>query len=140
MDYDGEWVHIGGNIDDASGTISVRTGKLGNVRAMAGDVGEIESDFLIPQKFVLNQNYPNPFNPSTTISMELPFTGQVSLVIYDVLGREVIKLVDAPMSYGVHRVSWDGRNATGSPIASGVYFARMESSGFSAIKKMVLVK
>ncbi len=140
MDYDGEWVHIGGNFDEASGTITVRTGKLGSVRAMAGDVGEIARDFLIPQKFVLNPNYPNPFNPSTTISMELPFTGQVSLVIYDVLGREVIKLVDGPMSFGVHRVSWDGRSAAGAQLASGVYFARMKSSGFSAIQKMVLVK
>jgi len=140
MEKEGEWVNIGGNINDASGTISTRTGKLGNVRAMAGDIGDIDSEFLIPSRFALNPNYPNPFNPSTTISMELPFTGHVNLVVYDILGREVARLVDGNLSFGTHRVQWDGRSSSGSPLASGVYFARMKASGFSAIQKMVLVK
>jgi hypothetical protein len=140
MENDGEWVNIGGTVNAEDGTITTRTGKLGSVRAVAGDVGQADAAFLVPSRFALNPNYPNPFNPSTTISMELPVTGHVSLIVYDILGREVAKLVNGNMGFGVHRVQWDGRSSSGSPLASGVYFARMSAGGYNAIQKMVLVK
>jgi len=83
----------------------------------------------------LNDNYPNPFNPSTTISYALPFDGNVSITIFNILGQRVATLSDGWMPAGEHAVVW---NASAMP--SGVYFARMSAEGFHAIKKLHLVK
>lgn len=94
----------------------------------------------IPLKYELHQNYPNPFNPSTTIKYDLKNDGKVSLVIYDIIGREVIKLVDWNEEAGYKSVTWDGRNKTGSQISSGVYFYTLRTGDFVKTVKMVFVK
>ncbi len=94
----------------------------------------------VPLKYELHQNYPNPFNPSTTIKYDLKNDGKVSLVIYDIIGREVIKLVDWNEEAGYKSVSWDGRNSTGSQISSGVYFYTLRTGDFVKTVKMVFVK
>ncbi|UCE07074.1 MAG: T9SS type A sorting domain-containing protein, partial [bacterium] len=81
----------------------------------------------IPGKFILSQNYPNPFNPMTTIQYELPYGSEVQLIIYDVVGKEVIRLVDGNQEMGVHRVVWDGRDAIGRGVSSGVYLFRLKA-------------
>ncbi|MCB2199117.1 T9SS type A sorting domain-containing protein [bacterium] len=136
----GKWNFIGGNIDEESATISVRIAKLGDYRVLAGTHGDVSSEFMIPDAYALHQNYPNPFNPSTTIHFQLPNTGQVSLIVFDVLGREVVKLLNDQVPFGNHRIVWDGKSASGAPLSSGVYFVRMNASGFHDVKKMVLVK
>ncbi len=85
-------------------------------------------------------NYPNPFNPSTDISFSLPKSGQVKLVVYNILGAEVATLVDEVRSAGVHRVTWNGVNSSGQQVASGIYLYRLTAGDFAATKKMLLLK
>jgi hypothetical protein len=94
-----------------------------------------------PRAFWLRQNFPNPFGPSTTISYALPGGGErVQLRIYNIAGQLVRELVDEPQEAGVYVVDWDGRNATGSRVSSGVYFYRLESGSRSTVRKMVVLK
>ena len=104
-------------------------------------VSGIENTPKIPAAFALQQNVPNPFNPTTTIAFDVPLdAGLVTLAIYDVAGRLVRALVDEDLSPGYKSVSWDGRSQRGQMSASGVYFYRLTGNGFSATKKMVLLK
>ena len=89
----------------------------------------------IPKVYSLSQNYPNPFNPSTKINFALPKQGFVTLKIYDVLGREVRTLVNEVKSAGNFTVDFNA-----SEFSSGVYFYKLESNGFSDIKRMMLIK
>ncbi len=88
----------------------------------------------------LSQNFPNPFNPATTIQYGVEKKGPVSLKIYDVSGRLVRTLVNSTMEAGDYRIVWDGRGEGGKNVASGVYFARIETPGFAKTKKLVLLR
>jgi len=94
----------------------------------------------VPTVFALGQNYPNPFNPETAIQYQLPTPGDVTLVIYSSLGQQVRRLVDRSQPAAYHVVVWDGRDDSGKMLPSGVYFYRIESGKFTAMKKMVLMK
>ena len=98
-------------------------------------VGVENNNQMIPNEFVLYQNYPNPFNPSTVISWQLAAGSYVTLKVYDVLGREVITLVNRYYVTGKYKVNF---NANGLP--SGVYFYRLISGSFTASKKLILMK
>jgi len=89
----------------------------------------------VPATYNLSQNYPNPFNPTTNISYTLPKTGNVKLVVFDILGREITTLVNGVKTAGTHVVNFNASN-----LSSGVYFYRIEASDFTATKKMMLVK
>jgi photosystem II stability/assembly factor-like uncharacterized protein len=89
----------------------------------------------IPDKFILQQNYPNPFNLRTNIKYQITKRCKVNLLVYDVLGRDVIKLVDEYKKAGRYTVEFNGNN-----YASGVYFYRIEAEEFVQAKKMVLIK
>ena len=89
----------------------------------------------IPNTVNLNQNYPNPFNPSTQIQFELPSRMQISLKVYDVMGREVATLVEDTRSSGRHSVTFDASN-----LASGVYIYRLQTAEKVFTKKMILIK
>lgn len=90
----------------------------------------------------LSQNSPNPFNPTTRITYYVPEGGAkpVSLVVYDVSGARVRTLVDDVRIPGRHVVTWDGRDNSGTPVASGIYFCRLVEDSFVATKKMMLLK
>jgi agmatine deiminase len=89
----------------------------------------------------LEQNHPNPFNPSTTIRYYLPERDVVTLSVYDVLGREVCRLVNGQeVSAGMHTIQWTGRDASGNQVSSGVYFYRLQTSLASITRKMVLLR
>ncbi len=88
-----------------------------------------------PDTYTLDANYPNPFNPTTTIQYALPAEGQVRLAVYDMLGREVARLVDSNQKAGTHRVSFDAQD-----LSSGVYIYRIEANGFTQTRQMTLVK
>jgi glucuronoarabinoxylan endo-1,4-beta-xylanase len=88
-----------------------------------------------PVGWKLEQNYPNPFNPSTTITYELPRAFQVTLTVFDILGREVSVLVNERREAGVHEVKLDA-----SELASGVYLYRLTAGSFVQTKKMLVVK
>jgi hypothetical protein len=100
----------------------------------------------VPREFALLQNYPNPFNPSTRIDYALPVDSRVNITIYDITGREVVRLVDGVQPAGHGSVTWDGRNASAAAVGSGVYFCRCEATGtdgkatFTSAKKMLLIK
>ena len=89
----------------------------------------------LPERYVLEQNYPNPFNPSTTIKFELPRASHVNLTVYDVLGRELSRLVNERMDAGYHDVKFDG-----SALASGVYFFRLQAGSYVQTKKLMLLR
>jgi len=98
-----------------------------------------------PRRFSLGQCYPNPFNTQTLISYSVGERGDksrvwVSLGIYDLLGREVRNLVDAPQGSGSYRVFWDGKDWRGREVASGIYFSRLEAGGFVCARKMIFLK
>jgi hypothetical protein len=102
-------------------------------------VEEIDAGNM-PTAYSLSQNYPNPFNPSTAIEFTLPRWGQVTLEVYDIVGRKVRTLVSEAVTAGTKRVIWDGNNADGATVASGVYFYRIKASDFSETRKMLLLK
>ncbi len=94
----------------------------------------------LPTTYELGQNYPNPFNPTTTISFSVPKQEYVVLVIYDMLGKEVNRLVDGQMSAGTFKATWRGDTKSGEKVASGVYFYRLQAGSFTAVKKMLMLK
>src|SRR5262249_32284101 len=100
----------------------------------------------LPVAFAFPQNYPNPFNESTNLRFELPERSKVTLMIYDVSGREVATLVDREVDAGFHVESWAARNQNGQPLGAGVYFVRMRAKsvtgtgGLQADRRLVLVR
>ena len=99
----------------------------------------IEVEIILPAEFLLYQNYPNPFNPSTVISYQLPVSGAVTLKIYDVLGNEVITLVDDFKPAGKYEVEFNPASSNKNP-ASGIYFYQLKAGDFSETKQMLLLK
>lgn len=95
---------------------------------------------MLPLATRLEQNVPNPFNPATRIRFALSGSGRVSLRVYDVRGRLVTTLADRHFPYGTYDVTWNGTNARGRPVASGVYFCRLETVRKQFTKKMVLLR
>jgi flagellar hook assembly protein FlgD len=93
----------------------------------------------LPNSFALLQNYPNPFNPSTNIDFSTPEPGIVTLVVYDVLGRQVQILMNGIVPAGNHSVQWDGRDSGGMHVGSGVYFYRLAAGLHQASTKKMLV-
>jgi hypothetical protein len=93
-----------------------------------------------PSGYFLSQNYPNPFNPVTTIYYELLKTSPVVVKIYNVRGDEIDTLVRGIQSAGPHRVIWDGRDADGRQVSSGIYLYRLRAGGFDQTRKMVLIR
>jgi hypothetical protein len=110
-----------------------------------GVTTRISSDDIL-KKFTLHQNYPNPFNPTTTIRYELPRASDVELVIYDILGRKVVQLVDKRQRAGSRKINWDGKNSFGNNVATGMYIyriiARTHPKGqvYKKARKMILLK
>lgn len=94
----------------------------------------------VPEVLILAQNHPNPFNPKTSIRFGLPESGQVTLTVFDVNGRAVKTLADGALPAGTHRFEWDGTDAAGASLASGVYFYRLDTAGERIRKKMLLLK
>lgn len=88
-----------------------------------------------PSSFALHQNFPNPFNPTTTIVFDVPEASAVQVKVFDIVGREVVVIVDGAYPVGRHTVEFDG-----SSLASGVYILRMSSTQGLQVKKMVLLR
>ncbi len=101
-------------------------------------IGDVESG--LPETFVLHPNFPNPFNPETTIRFDVPNHSKVSLVIYDILGKEIAKLADEKFNAGYYQLRWSGRDNRGQIVPAGVYFYRIKAEQFSQTNKMILLK
>jgi len=94
----------------------------------------------IPTVFAVAPNFPNRFNPQTNIRYQLPRNSNVSLTIYDYLGRKVTTLVNGKQAAGYYRVQWNGRTASGGQAASGIYIFRFQADRFNRIQKMILLR
>ena len=91
-----------------------------------------------PTAFALGANYPNPFNPATTIPLAVPAGAKnVDLTIYNVLGQPMRQVWTGPLPAGEHRLTWDGRDAQGQPVATGVYIYRLQVDEQTRTRKMV---
>jgi len=99
----------------------------------------------LPTTFQLAQNYPNPFNPTTTIEYALPHSGEVTLTVYNLLGKQVATLVEKPQKAGMYHIQWKSENSAGIPVASGVYFYRLivqdgNKTLYNKVQKMILLR
>ncbi len=138
-------VNLGGN--NKPDKFSSVTGVLGFTHSVAKLTPRKDDDILgyvnsvgnelkvMPVAYKLNQNYPNPFNPSTTITYDIPKQGFVKVTVYNLLGQQVMTLVNQDQSAGSHYVSFNA-----SSLNSGVYFYSLTAGNFSQVKKMILVK
>ena len=100
-------------------------------------IEEISSN---PQVFALMQNYPNPFNPTTNIAYRIANAVDVKLTIFNVLGQEIIRLVDEYQKAGRYELLWDGHDTNGKLISSGIYFFRLQAGDFVKTHKMIFIK
>ncbi|MCS5651827.1 MAG: T9SS type A sorting domain-containing protein, partial [Candidatus Marinimicrobia bacterium] len=94
----------------------------------------------VAQQFTLFHNYPNPFNPTTIISYDLPERAQVTLDIYDILGKQIKTLVNQSQDAGNKIAMWDGTDDLGSQVSAGVYLYQIQAGEFSQTRKMLLLK
>jgi len=105
------------------------------------DVNEPEN---LPEEFHFYQNYPNPFNPSTSIKFEMPERSEISVKVYNILGKEIITLIEKEFSPGSHTIDWEAKDSKGQLLPSGVYLIRFNainsSSNYSKTIKTVLIK
>jgi hypothetical protein len=128
-------VYVGGNFSSAGGKGSHGIACWHTVLPTDAEMDPV------PVRHMLSQNFPNPFNPYTTIRYEVPAAGgKVSIGIYDVSGRLVRVLIDAPHTGGSYEVSWSGLDDGGRRVASGIYFCRLKAAGHVETTKIVLVK
>lgn len=105
-------------------------------KTSANGFGKEHSDTQVPEEYALFQNYPNPFNPATEIRFDLPEATHVTLTVYDMMGREVDRLIDRGLNTGAHRVMWNG-----SALPSGMYVYHLQAGGiYSETRKMTLLK
>jgi len=111
-----------------------------------GDITQISSidhpgQPVIADQVILFPNYPNPFNPLTTIRFTLPRANPVSLIVYDINGKEVMPLLAGKtLPPGEHRIFWEGKNRNGLPVSSGIYFYQLKAGNFNQVRKMMLLK
>ena len=115
------------------------------LKFVIGDEFYVESMLLeilsqIPSEFVLGKNYPNPFNPITKLDYLLPRRSDVSIRIYNMLGQEIITLLDQEQSYGKYSILWNGLDWSGKQVASGVYFTELKAGNVRRVTKMLLMK
>ena len=100
----------------------------------------VQDDYTQPQTEALEQNYPNPFNSSTTIPFSLSNQQTVRLQVYNLQGQPVTTLVNQTLGAGVYRVTWDGRNAAGQAVASGIYTYRLQTGAQTQVRHLTLLK
>ena len=112
------------------GVVTVRTGPDGILSEEEG----------LPATYSLAQNHPNPFNANTLIDFSLREWGVVKLEVFNILGQRVATPFDGLLGAGTHSVNWDGKDASGRPVSSGMYFYRLSAGEFTQMKKMVLMK
>ena len=149
--YDQHFLQRGafkGLVNDIPGLFQVSTSQLmeNDYKRYVGatgtvDLGTRDADFSqIPTLFNLYQNYPNPFNPITSLRYDLPEQAQVTLTIYDLIGREVTQLVNTTQEAGDRSVQWDATDSFGSPVSAGIYFCQIRAGAFVQTRKIVLLK
>ena len=128
------------SLDEEDSYISIQYTFLDQFKNVIAQGFMSQKVIAVPDEFALHQNYPNPFNPVTTIHYDIPEETHVNLIVYDILGREVKMLLNQTEQPGYKSIRWNGRNNAGQEISAGMYFYRLETTGFVKVHKMVLLK
>ncbi|RMH71379.1 MAG: T9SS C-terminal target domain-containing protein [Gemmatimonadetes bacterium] len=123
----------------------LRLGNLANLAIRSGQINEqpvkwIQETVAVPQQITLYAAYPNPFNPKTTIRFDLPHEANVNLSIYTIDGRLVTTLIQESTPAGYHTVEWNGNDAQGMAVPSGVYVSQLQTEQTIQMKSMVLLR
>jgi len=135
--YDGtQWAPLPGSVNAGLHEVAATTDQLGSFQIRWNP----EYAVLQPIVYMLEQNYPNPFNSHTTITFSVRHNEQVTVTVYDILGREVRTLAGSRYTMGTHTVIWDGNNHFGLPVSSGVYFYTIKAGAYENVKKMLLIR
>ena len=100
----------------------------------------VEENVKIPKTLAITGNYPNPFNPSTTIVFTVPESGFADLIIYNILGQQVRKLLSETIPEGNHNTVWNGKDDSGIPVSSGIYISSLKTGKLSSVHKMMFYK
>ncbi|MBN1481293.1 T9SS C-terminal target domain-containing protein [candidate division KSB1 bacterium] len=103
-------------------------------------ITDVETEPAMVSDFQVEQNYPNPFNPSTTITFSLSTRQDIQIIVFDMLGRQVKRLADQSYDAGRFHITWDGRDALGTPVSAGLYIARVSAGEFEQSIKMLMIK
>lgn len=122
-------------LDYPKPTIVISTKGVGIQKKYIDDITNVNENKNIPIEFGLSNNYPNPFNPSTTIQFSIPKSDNVTLKVYDILGREITTLINEYKHSGTYETKFDATN-----LASGIYFYTLNSGSTFITKKMILIK
>jgi glucuronoarabinoxylan endo-1,4-beta-xylanase len=104
------------------------------------DLNQPVDENVKPVQLALMQNYPNPFNPETLIRFQLPKMSHVSLKIYNLIGQEIVTLINRNISAGSHSVKWDETDMLGLQVSSGIYIYRIEVGHTAQTRKMTLIR
>jgi hypothetical protein len=134
MNSAGDRVAIGAIGNDGSDS------DAGHVRVYSLIELFIDREQLLSDKFTIDQNYPNPFNPVTKLRYAIPKNGLVTIIIYDMLGRQVKTLVNQAQDAGYKSVIWNATNDYGKPVSAGLYLYQIQAGEYMQTKKMVLLK
>ncbi|MBU2493799.1 MAG: T9SS type A sorting domain-containing protein, partial [Bacteroidetes bacterium] len=148
--FDWTQFYVDVTVPEGSKSLSVRLHPLGRFSGTVymdgleikkvNEVTDINEQSALPSEYSLQQNYPNPFNPTTVINYSLPVSSNVTLKIYDMLGREVRSLVNTQQNAGTYNIYWAGTNNYGTHVSSGTYIYVIRAGDFYQAKKMVLIK
>jgi hypothetical protein len=108
--------------------------------ANAGIAIRLSDGVNLPATFALSRNYPNPFNPVTRFTVDLPKATEVEVAVYDLLGRKIASLLSGNQAAGEYTLEWNGRDASGMVVPTGMYLLRLSSDEFNATQKIMLMK
>lgn len=134
--YTDDELNIGGPLTAYYKVAAVNGERLSNFTStLSTYAGFNKANNNVNLKYQISQNYPNPFNPTTTIKYQIPQTSSVSIKIFDILGNEVVELVNETQEAGFQAVEFNASNLSG-----GVYFYKMQTDNFVDVKKFVLIK
>ncbi len=100
----------------------------------------IDETNALPATYALHQNYPNPFNPSTTLRFDLPAASDVRIIVYDLLGREAVRLTNQRLEAGYHELVWNGRDQAGQVLPTGMYILLLSTPEYTKSIKLVMLK
>jgi probable HAF family extracellular repeat protein len=139
-----QWVVQGGSVDTAYNEVTDEISRPGVyalfTTSSATGVSDPAGQGQLPRQFELKQNYPNPFNPATTIEYIVPVRCDVTLEVFNLLGRRVRTLVKEARPAGSYRIVWDGKDGMGKPVSTGLYLYRFTAGDMVQTRKMLLIK